>query len=158
MRREVYSLGRWGRQPETCRDRVATPVSASPRGKKRSVARVWPGRSGPRGRPGSPAAPGSRSFSERAIELIRAIPRGKVSTYRLIAAGAGSIFAARQVAWLLHSSTRKHGLPWHRVINSEGRISLKPGHGYEVQRRLLRSEGVGFRRDGSIDLERYLWK
>jgi methylated-DNA-protein-cysteine methyltransferase-like protein len=98
------------------------------------------------------------TFSEKAIKLIQGIPRGKVCTYRQIAASAGNLFAARRVAWLLHSSARKHGLPWHRVINSEGRISLKPGHGYETQRRLLRGEGVGFRRDGSIDLERYLWR
>jgi methylated-DNA-protein-cysteine methyltransferase-like protein len=103
-----------------------------------------------------PSAP--QTFSEKVIDLIRSIPRGKVSTYRQIAASAGNLFAARRVAWLLHSSARKHGLPWHRVINSEGRISLKPGHGYETQRRLLRAEGVGFRRDGSIDLERYLWR
>lgn len=97
------------------------------------------------------------TFSERVVELITRIPRGKVATYGQIAACAGNPFAARQVAWLLHSSTRKHGLPWQRVVNSRGRISLKPRYGYEVQRRLLRAEGVGFRRDGTIDLKRYLW-
>jgi methylated-DNA-protein-cysteine methyltransferase-like protein len=66
--------------------------------------------------------------------------------------------AARRVAWLLHSSARKYRLPWQRVVGSNGRVSLKPGYGYEEQRRLLRLEGVGFRRDGSIDLERYLWR
>jgi methylated-DNA-protein-cysteine methyltransferase-like protein len=104
------------------------------------------------------AVPEASTFSERVIELIKRIPHGRVATYGQIAACAGNPFAARQVAWLLHSSTRKHDLPWQRVINSQGRISLKPRHGYEVQRRMLRVEGVGFKRDGSIDLKRYLWK
>jgi methylated-DNA-protein-cysteine methyltransferase-like protein len=114
----------------------------------------------------SKAAPASRRmksaspcpFSERAMDLIRQIPRGKVATYRQIAGCAGNHLAARRVAWLLHSSARKHRLPWQRVVNSSGRISLKPGYGYEEQRRLLRREGVGFKRDGSIDLDRYLWR
>ena len=97
------------------------------------------------------------TFSERAAELIKRIPRGRVATYGQIATCAGNPFAARQVAWLLHSSSRKQNLPWQRVVNSLGRISLKSGYGYEVQRRLLRKEGVGFRRDGTIDLTRYLW-
>ncbi|MFZ1948291.1 MAG: MGMT family protein [bacterium] len=98
------------------------------------------------------------AFSEKAIAVIRQIPRGRVATYRQIAGCAGNHLAARRVAWLLHSSARKHRLPWYRVINSKGRISLKPGYGCEEQRRLLRRDGVGFRRDGSIDLERYLWR
>lgn len=98
------------------------------------------------------------TFSERVVELIKSIPRGRVATYGQIAACAGNPFAARQVAWLLHSSTRKHNLPWQRVVNSQGRISLKPRYGYELQRRLLHAEGVGFKRDGSIDLRHHLWK
>jgi methylated-DNA-protein-cysteine methyltransferase-like protein len=97
-------------------------------------------------------------FSERAVTVIRQIPRGRVATYRQIAGCAGNHLAARRVAWLLHSSARKYRLPWQRVVGSNGRVSLKPGYGYEEQRRLLRLEGVGFRRDGSIDLERYLWR
>ncbi len=97
------------------------------------------------------------TFSERAIRNIKSIPRGRVATYGQIAAFAGSPRAARQVVRLLHSSSRKHGLPWHRVINRQGGISLKPGQGYEIQKALLEDEGVAFDCRDRIDLSRYGW-
>ena len=99
----------------------------------------------------------STTFHQRAIEIIRQIPKGKVATYGQIAALAGSPRAARQVVRVLHSSSRKEDLPWHRVIGSKGTISLKPNHGYEIQRGLLEHEGIAFRDDDSIDLDKYLW-
>jgi len=96
-------------------------------------------------------------FSQRVKDIIKQIPRGKVATYGQIAAFAGSPRAARQVVRLLHSSSRKDKLPWHRVINSQGKISLKPGFGYEEQRKLLEREGVKFNLYGVIDFDRYLW-
>jgi methylated-DNA-protein-cysteine methyltransferase-like protein len=66
--------------------------------------------------------------------------------------------AARQVACALHSSAVKENLPWHRVINSRGFISLKPGAGFELQRTILSGEGIVFSSDGSVDLAYYLWK
>ena len=95
--------------------------------------------------------------SRRIVELIGAIPRGRVATYGQIAAMAGLANGARQVARLLHSSSDKHRLPWHRVINAAGSISLAPGAGFELQRALLEKEGVVFVR-GRTDLERYGWR
>ncbi len=97
------------------------------------------------------------TFSERVRKLIKQIPHGKVATYGQIAAYAGNPRAARQVAWLLHSSSRKHNLPWHRVINSKGSISLPPHRGYQLQKKLLEQEGIIFREDDSINLNSYLW-
>jgi len=99
----------------------------------------------------------SDSFSRRVKELIKRIPKGKVATYGQIAAYAGNPRAARQVVWILHSSSGKEKLPWHRVINSKGRISLKPNYGYEIQRELLRKEGIEFDENDTVDLDRYLW-
>jgi len=96
-------------------------------------------------------------FTERVKDTVKKIPAGRVVTYVQVAACAGNHRAARQVAWVLHSSSRKCNLPWHRVINSRGRISLKPNQGYERQKALLQTEGIVFREDGSINLERYLW-
>lgn len=96
-------------------------------------------------------------LSERITELIRAIPRGRVATYGQIAVLARAPGAARRVAWLLHSSSRTRGLPWHRVIGSSGRISLPPGRGAELQRSLLEAEGVGFEGE-RVDLGRFLWR
>ena len=96
-------------------------------------------------------------FSERVKRLIAEIPRGRVATYGQIAACAGNHRASRQVAWLLHSSSRKDNLPWHRVINSRGGISLPAGGGFEEQKMLLESEGIALDRKGRVSLSRYLW-
>jgi methylated-DNA-protein-cysteine methyltransferase-like protein len=100
----------------------------------------------------------ARSFSQKVIDTIKSIPKGKVATYGQIAALSGNARASRQVAYILHSSSGKENLPWHRVVNSKGTISLKPGHGYEIQKGLLKNEGVKFKEDDSIDLKRFVWK
>jgi methylated-DNA-protein-cysteine methyltransferase-like protein len=100
---------------------------------------------------------GYAPFTDRAVRIIRAIPRGKVATYGLVAAVAGSPLAARQVVRVLHSLSRKERLPWHRVINSRGSISLPRGAGFEKQRALLRAEGVAVTGTGRVDMSRHLW-
>ena len=96
-------------------------------------------------------------FTARVIRIIASIPRGRVSTYGIIAAHANYPQGARQVARILHSSSAKYDLPWHRVINREGRISLRPGAGYERQRSLLEEEGVIFDDSGRVDFTKFLW-
>ena len=95
-------------------------------------------------------------FSERVARVIREIPPGKVATYGLVATMAGNSRGVRGVVWILHSSSRKKNLPWHRVVNRHGKISLRPGEGYEEQKMLLIAEGVVFDRDDKIDLRRFL--
>src|SRR4030043_375590 len=97
-------------------------------------------------------------FEERVKGVIRAIPRGKVATYAQVAALAGNHRAARQVVRVLHASSDKDRLPWHRVINSRGGISLGRGRGFEKQRRLLSKEGVHVSRSGRIGLEDFQWE
>ena len=92
------------------------------------------------------------------IALIQNIPKGKVLTYGKIAKLAGNPRAARQVAWTLNSSTEKYNLPWHRVINSKGRIALNSEEGRNQQKYLLIKEGVEFSDEYKIDLNKYLWK
>ncbi|MDR0452376.1 MAG: MGMT family protein, partial [Treponema sp.] len=79
--------------------------------------------------------------TRRIVAAIRAIPKGKVSGYRDIAAAAGMPSGARQVAWALHSLTESQKLPWHRVIKASGRLALAEGDGRELQTALLRAEG-----------------
>lgn len=95
-------------------------------------------------------------FTERVVHVIKSIPKGQVLTYGKVAALAGNPRGARQVARVLHTMTGKHDLPWHRVINSKGMISLR-GEGYQQQRELLESEGLIFGDGGTIDLKRCLW-
>lgn len=96
-------------------------------------------------------------FTTRVRDIIRSIPPGRVMTYGLVASRAGNRSGARQVARILHSSSDKYDLPWHRVINREGKISLPRGNGYELQKELLEEEGVVFDGNARIDLEEYLW-
>jgi len=100
------------------------------------------------------SADNTPSFHERAVAEIQSIPYGRVATYGQIAARAGNPRGSRQVSRILHSSSRKEKLPWHRVINAKGGISLPPGGGYELQKSLLRDEGVEFDERGLVDLER----
>lgn len=98
-----------------------------------------------------------QQFTTQIIELIRSVPKGYVSTYGDIARMAGNPQAARQVARILHTCSKTEKLPWHRIVNREGRISLKPFQGYEEQKALLEDEGVTFDETGKIDLDRYLY-
>jgi len=97
------------------------------------------------------------SLGQRVKDVIKKVPKGKVATYGQIAALAGNPRAARQVVWILHSSSEKDKLPWYRIVNRQGRISLKRGYGYEIQRELLRQEGIRFDKNDTIDFDRYLW-
>jgi len=97
-------------------------------------------------------------FEDRVKNVIRAIPRGKVVNYSQVAALAGNHRAARQVVRVLHSSSTKDRLPWHRVINSRGGISLERGRGFEEQKRLLIREGVRVDDNGRIDLDEFQWE
>ncbi len=96
-------------------------------------------------------------FTERAIDIIRAIPAGKVATYGQVAALAGCPGGARQVVRVLHSLSGSEGLPWHRIVNAKGEIALAEGAGFETQKALLESEGVPLTRKGAIDMDRHLW-
>jgi len=96
-------------------------------------------------------------FTRNILDVIQAIPVGCVLSYGRVAALAGNPRGARQVARILHSMSRKHDLPWHRVVNAAGRISLPQGRGYELQKALLESEGVHFSPSHTIDLSVYLW-
>ena len=97
------------------------------------------------------------SYEERVIAVIKRIPRGKVVSYGQVAMMAGNPKGARQVTRVLHSSSRKHKLPWWRVINAQGRISLPPGAGYEEQKARLERERVVFGLGDKIDLKKYGW-
>ena len=87
----------------------------------------------------------------RIINAIKAVPSGRVSSYRDIGLIAGLPQGARQVARVLHSMTRAQNLPWHRIVRADGTIALPPGGGRELQIALLRSEGVEVPEEGRID-------
>ena len=96
-------------------------------------------------------------LSERIVKVIRKIPKGKVATYGQIADLAGNPRAARQVVRILHTLSENEKLPWYRVINSRGTISLRPGEGYEIQKAILIKEKIIFDDNDKIDLKRFGW-
>ncbi len=96
------------------------------------------------------------TFTQRLYPIIAAIPCGKVTTYGTLARLAGSSRAARQVGGVLRHLPKDSTLPWHRVINHQGKISLT-GSSLLRQKRKLREEGIVFRRDDSVDLKIFGW-
>jgi methylated-DNA-protein-cysteine methyltransferase related protein len=94
-------------------------------------------------------------FTERVITIIKEIPEGRVMTYGQIASVAGSPRAARQVVRILHSMSKKHRLPWHRVVNAKGQIALQDDESYQEQLFSLESEGIAVGLKGIIDLSKY---
>lgn len=89
---------------------------------------------------------------------VRRIPRGRVATYGQVAALAGLPRHARQVGYALHALPEGSRVPWHRVVNARGEISLRPSTGHDrLQRVLLEGEGVRFGPGGRIDLRRFQW-
>jgi methylated-DNA-protein-cysteine methyltransferase related protein len=94
-------------------------------------------------------------FTKRVVTIIQNIPEGRVMTYGQIASVAGSPRAARQVVRVLHSMSKKHQLPWHRVVNSKGKIALQDDASYHEQLLSLESEEIEVGLNGVIDLARY---
>lgn len=105
-----------------------------------------------------------KNFYEQVYAVVRRIPRGKVTSYGRIAIMLGSPNAARAVGYALQALKDKKDdptyddVPWQRVVNSQGRISIvNREFGAQLQARLLREEGVIVSKDLQIDLDIYLW-
>ena len=95
---------------------------------------------------------------ERFYAVIRRIPRRRVATYGQVAALAGLPRHARQVGYALHALPEDSDVPWHRVVNAKGEVSLRATPGWEEhQLALLRRERV-LGKDGRIDLDRFRWE
>jgi methylated-DNA-protein-cysteine methyltransferase related protein len=93
---------------------------------------------------------------ERIYATVRKIPKGKVASYGQIAKVAGLEGHARQVGYALHALGGDR-VPWHRVVNAKGEISLG-SDAADRQRAMLEAEGVRFDERGRIDLLRFGWK
>lgn len=94
----------------------------------------------------------------RIWQVVAAIPKGKVATYGDIAQKAGMARAARRVGRALRGLPKSSKIPWHRVVNAQGRISLPEGSAsHNTQKDRLEQEGVLFKTNGSIDLRSYGW-
>lgn len=104
-------------------------------------------------------------FYEQVYAVVRRVPRGRVTSYGRVAAMLGHASAARAVGYALNALREKRpnpaydDIPWQRVVNSQGRISLpNTDGGADRQVELLRAEGVVVGEDLRIDLNVYLWE
>ncbi len=89
--------------------------------------------------------------------LVKRIPRGRVMTYGQIATAIENRLSPRAVGWAMHGCP--HGVPWQRVVNASGGCSTDrlPDVPEGLQRAMLEAEGVEFRDNGTLDLNRYRW-
>ena len=95
----------------------------------------------------------------RIYEVVARIPRGRVATYGQVAQLAGAGGHARQVGYALHALPGDSPIPWHRVVNAQGRVSSRDDPSAEVfQRALLEREGVRFSAEGRLDLRALRWQ
>ena len=98
-------------------------------------------------------------FYECVYALVRQIPPRKVMTYGQVATLLGQPRAARAVGYALRFLPAGTDVPWHRVINHRGQISLRtPIESPLLQRLLLEEEGVVFDGAGRVDLDLYRWQ
>mgnify|MGYP003681953900 CR=1 FL=1 len=95
------------------------------------------------------------SVFERVYEALATIPPGRVVTYGQIAEHLGMYYGGRKVGWAMRHCPAQ--LPWHRVVNSQGRISLRSPGPFDLQRALLEDEGVQFDSTNRVDLSVYRW-
>ncbi len=112
--------------------------------------------------------PDPEPYFETVWEIVREVPEGCVTTYGQVAAmipapdgvapSAYRRLRARWVGTAMRETPAGTGVPWQRVINSQGTISLPPGEGHEHQRFLLESEGVEFDDEGRVDLAVFGWQ
>ncbi len=108
-----------------------------------------------------PARPIQQLDAKLVYAMVKKIPRGRVATYGQIAALIGWPRHARHVGYALSAMPQSVKIPWHRVINAQGKISLRVRHwdsgSDDLQRILLEAEGIEFGAEGKVSLRRFRW-
>lgn len=102
----------------------------------------------------------SQGFDQRVWRAVARIPRGRLATYGQIADLIGAWGSARQVGWALRRLPLPSDVPWHRVVNAKGQISMslsREGTDW-MQRDLLIAEGIPVDSEGRLPLQRFLWR
>ena len=142
---------------------MVEPVAGQPPGLTHHQADPTPGgRGASQGPIPSEAPPPDQalSFDQRVYALVALIPAGRLATYGQIAELLGAYGSARQVGWALRRLPLPSTVPWQRVVNAQGRISMDPSRqGSDwIQRELLLGEGIAVAADGRLPLAAHRWQ
>jgi methylated-DNA-protein-cysteine methyltransferase-like protein len=98
-------------------------------------------------------------YFNKVYNIVAQIPEGKVATYGQIATILGDRCNARVVGWAMKAAPSNLKLPCHRVVNRLGEMSPEYVFGSkQLQKDILASEGITFKKDGCIDMKKYLWE
>ena len=103
-------------------------------------------------------APPSNGVHRRIHDVVSRIPRGRIATYGQVARLAGLPGHARLVGYALHALPTSTSVPWQRVVNAKGAISVRRRGADKLQRRLLEREGVRFDSRDRVSLARFQWR
>lgn len=100
----------------------------------------------------------NEDFFDSVFEVVKLIPKGRVTSYGAIAKYLGAARSSRMVGWAMNASHRMEGVPAHRVVNRNGLLSGKMHFGdpNEMERRLL-LEGIKVKDDQIIDFKKHFW-
>ena len=95
---------------------------------------------------------------EQIYEVVKKIPKGKVTTYGRVAKMAGNVHWSQIVGYALHVNPDPKNIPCYRVVNKDGRLAGAFAFGGEnAQAMLLENDGIEVK-DGFVDLSKYLWE
>ena len=98
-----------------------------------------------------------KTYREQVYSIVRKIPPGRVMTYGQLAIYLGEGYTARTVGYVMHGADSA-GVPWQRVINSQGKCSTgRLTIPMNLQQELLEAEGVVFSANGKCDLRKFQW-
>ena len=101
----------------------------------------------------------TRNFFEDVYDVVRLIPKGRVTSYGAIAAYLGSRGSSRMVGWAMNASHHLEDVPAHRVVNRKGLLTGKfHFDGTNVMQQLLESEGIVVKNNQIVDFEAHFWE
>ena len=99
-------------------------------------------------------------MTPKILDIVRLVPTGKVISYGQIAAYTGTPKEAREVGWVMRELGKHHDIPWWRVINNAGEISISgnPDADAKMQRSLLEKEGIKVSGELKVDMDKYRFR
>ena len=97
-------------------------------------------------------------FFDKVYEVVKLIPRGRVTSFGAIARHLGSAGSARMVGWAMNNASKMDDVPAHRVVNRNGLLSGKHHFpGTFAMQRMLEEEGVEIKEDRVVDFRKLFW-